>query len=99
MGKIDRLNGFKENVITGHLIPAGTGTELMQSIRLKYLGTEIEPELPAQQDEEQDHSIEEIAATWRDSVDDDDDLLEFDPEEANEFLPEIADGMSEEDSF
>jgi DNA-directed RNA polymerase subunit beta' len=25
-GKIDNLNGLKENVICGHLIPAGTGT-------------------------------------------------------------------------
>ena len=33
-------------MITGHLIPAGTGTELMQSLKLKYLGTEIEPEIP-----------------------------------------------------
>ena len=47
LGKVDNLEGFKENVITGHLIPAGTGTEALQSIRLKYLGQEIEPELPA----------------------------------------------------
>jgi DNA-directed RNA polymerase subunit beta' len=45
LGKVDKLLGFKENVITGHLIPAGTGTEKMQSIRLKYLGEEIEEEL------------------------------------------------------
>ena len=25
LGKVDRLRGFKENVIMGHLIPAGTG--------------------------------------------------------------------------
>ncbi|HRX53649.1 MAG TPA: hypothetical protein P5016_04030, partial [Verrucomicrobiales bacterium] len=25
LGKIDQLRGFKENVIMGHLIPAGTG--------------------------------------------------------------------------
>ena len=24
-GKVDKLEGMKENVITGHLIPAGTG--------------------------------------------------------------------------
>jgi hypothetical protein len=28
LGKIDKLRGFKENVIMGHLIPAGTGTSL-----------------------------------------------------------------------
>ena len=81
MGKEDRLTGFKENVITGHLIPAGTGTELMQSIRLKYLGTEIEPELPAQ--EASADSIDEIAAAWRDN-DGTPDL----PDEAKELLPE-----------
>ncbi|MBI2496393.1 MAG: hypothetical protein HYV75_00120, partial [Opitutae bacterium] len=25
LGKVDNLKGFKENVIMGHLIPAGTG--------------------------------------------------------------------------
>uniref|UniRef100_UPI00345CD127 hypothetical protein n=1 Tax=uncultured Victivallis sp. TaxID=354118 RepID=UPI00345CD127 len=92
LGKIDNLNGFKENVITGHLIPAGTGTELMQSIRLKYLGTEIEPELPVQEPE---RSVEEIAAAWRDSdgksdaaifADDDEDGL---PEEAREMVADF----------
>ena len=27
-GKVDKLNGLKENVIVGRLIPAGTGTVL-----------------------------------------------------------------------
>lgn len=45
LGKVDGLRGFKENVITGHLIPAGTGTDEIQSIRLLKLGEEIEPEL------------------------------------------------------
>ena len=52
LGKVDTLNGFKENVITGHLIPAGTGTEKLQSLRLRYLGKEIEPELPEIEEEE-----------------------------------------------
>ena len=51
VGKVDNLTGFKENVITGHLIPAGTGTGKMQSIRLKYLGKEIEPEFVAETEE------------------------------------------------
>jgi len=45
LGKVDGLRGFKENVITGHLIPAGTGTEEAQRIRLLKLGEEIELEL------------------------------------------------------
>ena len=45
LGKKDLLTGFKENVITGHLIPAGTGTQEMQNIRLQYLGEEIPLEI------------------------------------------------------
>jgi DNA-directed RNA polymerase subunit beta' len=41
LGKVDRLRGFKENVITGHLIPAGTGTDEMQGLRMEKLGEEI----------------------------------------------------------
>lgn len=33
-GKIDRLKGLKENVIIGHLIPAGTGVEKYHSVEL-----------------------------------------------------------------
>jgi DNA-directed RNA polymerase subunit beta' len=44
LGKVDNLKGFKENVITGHLIPAGTGTATMQAIKMNKLGAEIEPE-------------------------------------------------------
>ena len=32
LGKIDRLEGLKENVIVGHLIPAGTGQREYSSI-------------------------------------------------------------------
>ena len=31
-GKVDRLEGMKENVICGHLIPAGTGMREFQTI-------------------------------------------------------------------
>ncbi len=42
LGKVDKLKGLKENVITGHLIPVGTGRAECQNIKLKYLGEEIE---------------------------------------------------------
>ncbi|MGN0873947.1 MAG: DNA-directed RNA polymerase subunit beta' [Akkermansia sp.] len=32
LGKVDRLEGFKENVILGHLIPAGTGFDKYHNI-------------------------------------------------------------------
>lgn len=31
-GKVDDLNGLKENVIVGHLIPAGTGLKAYQNM-------------------------------------------------------------------
>ena len=45
LGKIDPLNGFKENVIMGHLIPAGTGYHKVRNISIKKLGKEIIPDL------------------------------------------------------
>ena len=35
-GKVDRLVGLKENVILGHLIPAGTGFRLFQDSEVNY---------------------------------------------------------------
>jgi DNA-directed RNA polymerase subunit beta' len=47
MSKVDYLNGFKENVIMGHIIPAGTGFDLHRKARLKPLvELEEEPEPP-----------------------------------------------------
>jgi DNA-directed RNA polymerase subunit beta' len=48
MGKVDYLRGFKENVIMGHIIPAGTGYQLHRHVDLKPLvepppGEEPEP--------------------------------------------------------
>jgi DNA-directed RNA polymerase subunit beta' len=40
MGKVDYLRGFKENVIMGHIIPAGTGYQLHRRVDLKPL---VEP--------------------------------------------------------
>ena len=46
MGKQDRLRGFKENVIMGHIIPAGTGFDMHRNVELKPLAEEIEVEEP-----------------------------------------------------
>jgi DNA-directed RNA polymerase subunit beta' len=49
MGKMDMLRGFKENVIMGHIIPAGTGYPLHRRVELKPLVEPVpleEPELP-----------------------------------------------------
>jgi DNA-directed RNA polymerase subunit beta' len=41
LGRQDHLRGFKENVIMGHLIPAGTGFPMYRHIRLVPLGAPI----------------------------------------------------------
>jgi DNA-directed RNA polymerase subunit beta' len=50
MGKVDYLRGFKENVIMGHIIPAGTGYQLHRHVELKPLVEPIpvEEEQPAE---------------------------------------------------
>ncbi|HVQ21510.1 MAG TPA: DNA-directed RNA polymerase subunit beta', partial [Terrimicrobiaceae bacterium] len=46
LGKVDRLRGFKENVIMGHLIPAGTGFKSNREIEIVQIGDalQVEPE-------------------------------------------------------
>src|SRR5881296_2542382 len=45
MSRVDYLRGFKENVIMGHIIPAGTGFNWHRKVKLKPL-VEIEEEEP-----------------------------------------------------
>ncbi len=47
-GKIDRLVGLKENVILGHLVPAGTGFKAHQDSRvgINIYPTELSEETP-----------------------------------------------------
>ena len=40
LGRTDILRGFKENVIMGHLIPAGTGFPTHKEIKLVSFGGE-----------------------------------------------------------
>ena len=41
LGKIDDLTGFKENVIMGHLIPAGTGLPKYRNLKIDTFGNEF----------------------------------------------------------
>jgi DNA-directed RNA polymerase subunit beta' len=43
LGKVDYLNGFKENVIMGHLIPAGTGFVRHREVDVEFTVEEPEP--------------------------------------------------------
>jgi len=44
LGKVDRLRGFKENVIMGHLIPAGTGFQSHRETEVVHLGDALDAE-------------------------------------------------------
>jgi len=54
-GKVDKLVGLKENVILGHLIPAGTGFRIFQESEVNYRREALEElaAAPAQALEEQ----------------------------------------------
>ena len=41
LGKVDYLRGFKENVIMGHIIPAGTGFPAHRDIKIVELGEQV----------------------------------------------------------
>ncbi len=43
-GKLDELNGLKENVIIGKPIPAGTGLSAYRDVRITYKGEHVDPE-------------------------------------------------------
>ena len=45
LGKVDHLKGFKENVIMGHLIPAGTGFDTHRDIDIEFTVEEPEPQV------------------------------------------------------
>jgi DNA-directed RNA polymerase subunit beta' len=53
MGKMDSLRGFKENVIMGHIIPAGTGFGTHRNLKLNPLVEPLPVEEPAPAEAEQ----------------------------------------------
>ena len=97
LGKEDILRGFKENVITGHLIPAGTGSEKFQHLRPVELGEEIPRELEELQDEEEEKSFGEIDPAMIDfgPDDDEDDVAGTDSDD--DVFSEFEDGYDEND--
>ena len=97
LGKEDILRGFKENVITGHLIPAGTGSEKFQHLRPVELGEEIPRELEELQDDEEEKSFGEIDPAMIDfgPDDDEDDVAGTDSDD--DVFSEFEDGYDEND--
>jgi len=61
-GKIDRLHGLKENVILGHLIPAGTAFKPYLEMRVKHLAEAPLPKEFAEAKEEKDAEAKAEAA-------------------------------------
>jgi DNA-directed RNA polymerase subunit beta' len=61
LGKVDYLSGFKENVIMGHLIPAGTGFPLHRDAEFEF--TVEEPEPIVQTISKEDEEEQEDTAT------------------------------------
>ena len=96
LGKVDILRGFKENVITGHLIPAGTGAERFQNLQMKKLGEEIpvEPPEPKAEPRHSEENVQDI--DFGDDVDDDvDEIFSDRVMDADEAF----DGKSETEEF
>ncbi|RYD18756.1 MAG: DNA-directed RNA polymerase subunit beta', partial [Verrucomicrobiaceae bacterium] len=49
LGRVDYLSGFKENVIMGHLIPAGTGFHHHRDAEFEFTVEEPEPIIPVKE--------------------------------------------------
>ncbi|MBR0458370.1 MAG: DNA-directed RNA polymerase subunit beta' [Victivallales bacterium] len=58
-GKVDYLRGFKENVIMGHLIPAGTGYHTVQNVKLTYVADEAAKEEALPEEDVKEKKTEE----------------------------------------
>ena len=62
LGKVDRLRGFKENVIMGHLIPAGTGFHTARNVEIMAtVESDVREALPVIEEHEPEET-EELAA-------------------------------------
>jgi DNA-directed RNA polymerase subunit beta' len=67
LGKVDELRGFKENVIMGHLIPAGSGLPSYRRLKLQILSDgSDELTLMQELDHDSSDSMHEMAATVKD---------------------------------
>ena len=90
------LRGFKENVITGHLIPAGTGSEKFQHLHMVKLGEEIPIEKPpVELPEKKEESIENIDFGDDDDIDD----IFSDKEMDDDFAERSGEGAFVDDEY
>jgi DNA-directed RNA polymerase subunit beta' len=73
-GKTDTLEGLKENVIVGRLIPSGTGARHYAKFRVRDEEAEVEAARRAQEKLEEDARRRELEAAL--ASEDDDDLVD-----------------------
>jgi DNA-directed RNA polymerase subunit beta' len=73
LGRVDHLTGFKENVIVGQLIPAGTGFHHYRKAEFEFTVEEPEPVIAGRESFEDDEDYEQksiplpmIEPTWSD---------------------------------
>ena len=57
LGKVDYLTGFKENVIMGHIIPAGSGFDYHRKVQLKVLVDVEDIEEPEPEESEAENPL------------------------------------------
>ena len=55
--RVDYLRGFKENVIMGHIIPAGTGFDYHRKVQLKVLVDVEDIEEPEPEESEAENPL------------------------------------------
>ncbi len=61
-GKVDPLEGLKENVLLGHLIPVGTGFKPYNNMKIEKLAEPPVQEAPSREEELQDAASQAVAA-------------------------------------
>ncbi|MCI9596775.1 MAG: DNA-directed RNA polymerase subunit beta' [Firmicutes bacterium] len=101
-GKNDKLQGLKENVIIGKLIPAGTGMKRYKSIDLDYgINTALMEAYTAMMEEEDEYLDDmdyDMEAEQEDALDPEDDM-EFDDEADMGTEDDFFELDPEEDAF
>ena len=61
-GRIDTLHGFKENVIMGHLIPAGTGYHKVRNVVLKQADEDLDFADSAQDSQDKNDQDDDLSS-------------------------------------
>ncbi len=105
-GKVDRLVGLKENVILGHLIPAGTGFRIFQESEVNYRREALEElaNAPVQSLEDSfpllnaEDSSAGMGAAPPAAMPNVLDSLAMSPEAAPEAAPEVAPAPEQQDA-